>query len=114
MSTEQLADRLIYAKQHVPFVQANLIEMEQDDLAEVERFRERLMQTRSLGKQTRSAVSLIQVRPIIRNGGAAPDDRAWERALDYYLDALRPIQRYPGSAPANATGARACRRRCEL
>jgi B12-binding domain/radical SAM domain protein of rhizo-twelve system len=41
MSTGQLADRLIYAKQRVPFVQANLIEMEQDDLAQVEKFRER-------------------------------------------------------------------------
>jgi len=39
MSTDELADRLIYAKQRVPFVQANLIEMEQDELDEVERWR---------------------------------------------------------------------------
>ena len=44
MSTEELAARLIYAKQRVPFVQANLIEMEQDDLAAVDEFRELLLQ----------------------------------------------------------------------
>ena len=44
MSTEELAARLIYAKAAVPFVQANLIEMEQDDLAAVDQFRELLLQ----------------------------------------------------------------------
>ena len=84
MSTEELADRLIYAKQHVPFVQANLIEMEQDDLAEVERFRERLMQ---YGVWANKPVPLYPYpgSPDYTKRWGAPDDRAWERALDYYL-----------------------------
>src|SRR5437763_13273130 len=42
ISTEQITDRLIYAKQHVPFVQANLLDSEADDPAEVEAWRMQL------------------------------------------------------------------------
>ena len=40
----------------------------------------------------------------------APDDHAWERALDYYLDASRRVQRHPGRASAAARPARTCSR----
>jgi anaerobic magnesium-protoporphyrin IX monomethyl ester cyclase len=85
MSTDQLADRLIYAKQRVPFVQANLIEMEQDDLARVEQFRERLMQH---GVWANKPVPLYPYpgSPDYTKRWGQPDDRAWERALDYYLE----------------------------
>lgn len=43
ISTDDLRDRLVYAKQRVPFVQANLIEMRQDDPGEVERWRQSLL-----------------------------------------------------------------------
>jgi len=84
MSTEELADRLIYAKQRVPFVQANLIEMEQDDLAQVERFRERLLQ---YGVWANKPVPLYPYpgSPDYTKRWGQPDDQAWERALDYYL-----------------------------
>ena len=84
MSTEQLADRLINAKQRVPFVQANLIEMEQDDLASVEQFRDRLLQH---GVWANKPVPLYPYpgSPDYTKRWGAPDDRAWERALDYYL-----------------------------
>jgi anaerobic magnesium-protoporphyrin IX monomethyl ester cyclase len=42
MTTDQLADRLIEAKRHIPFVQANLIEMPQDDDEAVQRWRKRM------------------------------------------------------------------------
>jgi anaerobic magnesium-protoporphyrin IX monomethyl ester cyclase len=84
MSTDQLAERLIYAKQRVPFVQANLIEMEQDDLTQVEQFRERLMQH---GVWANKPVPLYPYpgSPDYTKRWGQPDDRAWERALDYYL-----------------------------
>ena len=61
MSTEELAGRLIYAKQRVPFVQANLIEMEQDDLAAGRTVSRAAHAVRSLGKQTRPLVSLSRI-----------------------------------------------------
>jgi anaerobic magnesium-protoporphyrin IX monomethyl ester cyclase len=84
MSTEELADRLIYAKQRVPFVQANLIEMEQDDLEAVERFRERLLEH---GVWANKPVPLYPYpgSPDYTKRWGQPDDRAWERAHDYYL-----------------------------
>ena len=84
MTTDQLADRLIYAKQRVPFVQANLIEMEQDDLSEVDRFRERLL---AHGVWANKPVPLYPYpgSPDYTKRWGTPDDRAWERAHDYYL-----------------------------
>jgi B12-binding domain/radical SAM domain protein of rhizo-twelve system len=84
MSTDDLANRLIFAKQFVPFVQANLIEVEVDDLQEVEQFRERLRQH---GVWANKPVPLYPYPGspdyVLRWG--QPDDRAWERATDYYL-----------------------------
>ena len=71
MSTEELAARLIYAKQRVPFVQANLIEMEQDDLAAVDQFRERLTAARCLGQQARAAVSVSRLARLHEAMGTA-------------------------------------------
>jgi anaerobic magnesium-protoporphyrin IX monomethyl ester cyclase len=84
MTTEQLADRLIFAKQHVPFVQANLIEMEQDSPDEVERFRQTLI---AAGVWANKPVPLFPYpgSPDYTKRWGAPDDLAWERATDHYL-----------------------------
>jgi hypothetical protein len=84
MSTSELADRLIYAKQRVPFVQANLIEMEQDNLEEVERWREYL---HSYGVWANKPVPLYPYpgSPDYTKRWGQPDEYAWERAHEYYL-----------------------------
>jgi B12-binding domain/radical SAM domain protein of rhizo-twelve system len=84
MSTDDLAARLIYAKQRIPFVQANLIEMEQDDLEEVERWRVHLNEH---GVWANKPVPLYPYpgSPDYTKRWGAPDDRAWERAHEYYL-----------------------------
>lgn len=84
MSTDQLAERLILAKQHVPFVQANLLEMEEDDPASVEAFRQRLIAN---GVWANQPVPLYPYpgSPDYTKRWGVPDDRAWERATDYYL-----------------------------
>jgi B12-binding domain/radical SAM domain protein of rhizo-twelve system len=84
MSTDELAARLIYAKQRVPFVQANLIEMRQDDPAEVDAFRRRLLDA---GVWANEPVPLFPYpgSPDYTRLWGPPDDRAWERAHDYYL-----------------------------
>ena len=84
MSTDSLADKLILARRHVPFVQANLIQMEEDDSGEVEQFRQRLI---AHGVWANKPVPLYPYpgSPDYTNRWGAPDANAWERATDYYL-----------------------------
>lgn len=84
LSTDELSERLILAREHVPFVQANLIEMPEDDEETVVRWRERLQ---AHGVWANDPVPLFPYpgSPDYRKLWGMPDDRAWERALDYYL-----------------------------
>jgi hypothetical protein len=94
MSTEELTERLIVAKRHVPFVQANLIAAGTDDAAAVEAWRAEL---------DRHGVWANKPVPLFPYPGTPdyclmwglPDDRAWERAHAHYLaqfDAFSDIQ----------------------
>ncbi|MGH9632627.1 MAG: TIGR04295 family B12-binding domain-containing radical SAM protein, partial [Bryobacteraceae bacterium] len=84
MSTEELTGRLIYAKQRMPFVQANLIEMEEDDLDAIEQWRQHLAR---FGVWANKPVPLFPYpgSPDYTLRWGPPDDSAWERAHDYYL-----------------------------
>jgi anaerobic magnesium-protoporphyrin IX monomethyl ester cyclase len=84
MSTDDLAGRLIEAKRHIPFVQANLIEMPQDEDEVVQRWR---TQMRDAGVWANDPVPLFPYpgSPDYRKLWGLPDDQAWERAHDHYL-----------------------------
>jgi anaerobic magnesium-protoporphyrin IX monomethyl ester cyclase len=84
LTTDQLAERLIEAKRHIPFVQANLIETAHDDDGEVERWRARM---RDAGVWANDPVPLYPYpgSPDYRRLWGEPDDDAWERAHDHYL-----------------------------
>ncbi|MBA3232050.1 MAG: TIGR04295 family B12-binding domain-containing radical SAM protein [Acidobacteria bacterium] len=84
LTTEQLADRLIHAKRSVPFVQANLLESGADDPADVEAWRRHLQQ---FGVWANKPVPMFPYpgSPGYTRRWGAPDDRAWERAIDFYL-----------------------------
>jgi B12-binding domain/radical SAM domain protein of rhizo-twelve system len=84
LSTEALTERLIYAKRSVPFVQANLI-ASGDKREEVQRWREVL---RRNGVWANDPVPLFPYpgSPDYTRLWGMPDDDAWERAVDYYLD----------------------------
>jgi B12-binding domain/radical SAM domain protein of rhizo-twelve system len=84
MNTDQLADRLVQARKHVPFVQANLIEMPQDDDPVVQRWRDRM---REAGIWANDPVPLYPYpgSPDYRKLWGEPDDFAWERAHEHYL-----------------------------
>lgn len=84
MSTDQLAERLIFAKRHIPFVQANLIAAGSDTAADIAAWREKLQ---AHGVWANDPVPLFPYpgSPDYRKLWGAPDDYAWERALDYYL-----------------------------
>ncbi len=94
MTTDQLADRLIEAKRHIPFVQANLIEMPQDDDEDVQRWRARMNEA---GVWANDPVPLYPYpgSPDYAALWGAPDDEAWERAHRHYLglfDAFSDVQ----------------------
>ena len=84
MQTAELTERLLIARQHVPFVQANLIKMPQDDDGTVRRWRETLQER---GVWANDPVPLFPYpsSPDYRKLWGVPDDRAWERALEHYL-----------------------------
>jgi B12-binding domain/radical SAM domain protein of rhizo-twelve system len=83
MSTDALAERLVFTKQHVAFVQANLI-ASGDDPGMVAAWRDRLQLH---GVWANDPVPLFPYpgSPDYRKLWGLPDDHAWERALDYYL-----------------------------
>lgn len=84
LSTDELADRLIYAKNRVPFVQANLLESQDDDPSEVEAFRQRLQ---NHGVWANEPVPLFPYpgSPDYTRRWGNPDEMAWERAHEHYL-----------------------------
>jgi anaerobic magnesium-protoporphyrin IX monomethyl ester cyclase len=88
ISTDQLAERLIYARRRVPFVQANLLESGTDDPAEVAAWRDRL---RRDGVWANKPVPMFPYpgSPGYTKRWGAPDDQAWERAMEDYLAGTR-------------------------
>ena len=84
LSTDELADQLIFAKRHVPFVQANLIANNLDTPQQIAAWREEL---RAAGVWANDPVPLFPYpgSPDYRKLWGLPDDDAWERAHDYYL-----------------------------
>jgi B12-binding domain/radical SAM domain protein of rhizo-twelve system len=84
MSTDELAERLLYAKRRVPFVQANLIKTAGDDPAMVAEWREKLQ---AGGVWANDPVPLYPYpsSPDYTRLWGPPDDQAWERAHAHYL-----------------------------
>jgi B12-binding domain/radical SAM domain protein of rhizo-twelve system len=110
MSTDDLAERLLYAKRRVPFVQANLIKVAGDDPGMVAAWRERLQRG---GVWANDPVPLYPYpsSPDYRRLWGTPDDAAWERAHEHYLtqfDRLSDIQE-DGVASLQALEAGCCR-----
>jgi B12-binding domain/radical SAM domain protein of rhizo-twelve system len=84
MSTDELTNRLIFAKRLVPFVQANLLAMTEDDADTVEAWRVRL---EANGVWANKPVPLFPYpgSPEYTRMWGPPDDFAWERAHEAYL-----------------------------
>jgi anaerobic magnesium-protoporphyrin IX monomethyl ester cyclase len=84
LSTAGFAERLITAKRHVPFVQANLLDAKVDSSEAIEAWREHLNR---FGVWANKPVPLFAYpgSPDYTRRWGLPDDRAWERALEAYL-----------------------------
>jgi B12-binding domain/radical SAM domain protein of rhizo-twelve system len=85
LSTGQLFDRLVFAKRVIPFVQANLLAMEEDSAEEMEAWRQNLLEK---GVWANKPVPLFPYpgSPEYTRRWGKPDDFAWERAHEYYLN----------------------------
>jgi len=84
LSTDQLADRLIYARRRVPFVQANLILSPGDDAAFVASWREKLRAAKVWANDP-APLYPYPSSPDYRRLWGEPDGEAWERGHAWYL-----------------------------
>ncbi len=84
MTTDELTDRLVLARRHVPFVQANLIAGAGDDADEIAAWREHL-QARGVWANDPVPMFPYPSSPEYHTRWGAPDDDAWERAHAHYL-----------------------------
>jgi B12-binding domain/radical SAM domain protein of rhizo-twelve system len=88
MTTERLSDLLIYAKQRIPWVQANLILTEHDERADVRAWQDRLKKE---GVWVSEPVPMFPYpgTPMYNQIFGPIDDQAWERAHHYYTNTFR-------------------------
>ena len=72
IGTDRISELLIYAKQRIPWVQANLILTDHDNKDEIRRWQEHLKATRRLGERAGADVSVSRdapVRAVVRATG---------------------------------------------
>jgi anaerobic magnesium-protoporphyrin IX monomethyl ester cyclase len=84
IDTGRISELLIYARNRIPWVQANLILTEKDDRGEIRRWQEGL---KARGVWVSEPVPMFPYpgSPLYAQTFAgAPDDQAWERAHRYY------------------------------
>ncbi|MDQ1450302.1 MAG: anaerobic magnesium-protoporphyrin monomethyl ester cyclase [Acidobacteriaceae bacterium] len=86
LSTDRIAELLMYARQCIPWVQANLIKTAKDDPALVAAWQKRL---KAHGVWVSEPVPMFPFPgspEYVQTFGMAPDDQAWERAHSFYLN----------------------------
>ena len=85
ISTDRITDLLVYAKQRIPWVQANLIKTPEDDPALVATWQQSL---KAQGVWVSEPVPMFPFPgspEYVTTFGAQPDEQAWERAHAFYL-----------------------------
>jgi B12-binding domain/radical SAM domain protein of rhizo-twelve system len=100
LSTAELTERLLHAKKCVPFVQANLLDCQSDNPGEVEEWRENLRQN---GVWSNKPVPLFAYpgSPDYKQRWGEPDDFAWERAHEVYLNQFEEFSDIQEQRPAS-------------
>ena len=88
ISTERLSHLLIYARRRIPWVQANLILTGHDDANQINAWKENLKRR---GVWVSDPVPMFPYpgAPAYQQMFGAPDDRAWERAHEYYMQTFQ-------------------------
>jgi anaerobic magnesium-protoporphyrin IX monomethyl ester cyclase len=89
INTGRIGELLIYARQRIPWVQANLILTDKDDKAEIHRWQEEL---KARGVWVSEPVPMFPFpgSPLyVQTFGELPDDTAWERAHHFYISLFK-------------------------
>ena len=89
MDTGRIRELLIYARQRIPWVQANLILTGHDDKREIQRWRDGL---KAHGVWVSEPVPMFPFpgSPLyVQTFAKLPDDTAWERAHHFYLSLFK-------------------------
>ncbi len=84
MSTERIDELLRFARRHIPWVQANLIANDDDDLQAIEVWRKGLIEA-GVWASKPVPVFAFPGSPLYAQLFGPPDDQAWERAHQHYL-----------------------------
>jgi B12-binding domain/radical SAM domain protein of rhizo-twelve system len=85
ITTDRISELLLYARQRIPWVQANLIKVPEDDPLEVAAWQNHL---KAHGVWVSEPVPMFPFPgspEYVTTFGAQPDERAWERAHEFYL-----------------------------
>lgn len=86
LTTDRISELLIYAKQRIPWVQANLIKTQYDDPNLVQQWQTRM---KAAGVWVSEPVPMFPFPGspnYVTTFGAQPDETAWERAHAFYLN----------------------------
>jgi len=89
IDTKRIGELLVYARQRIPWVQANLILTEHDDKAEIRRWQDEL---KAYDVWVSEPVPMFPFpgSPLyVQTFGELPDDSAWERAHHFYTSLFR-------------------------
>ncbi|MFL6436686.1 MAG: TIGR04295 family B12-binding domain-containing radical SAM protein [Terriglobales bacterium] len=89
LDTGRIGELLIYARQRIPWVQANLILTEKDDKIEIHRWQQEL---KARGVWVSEPVPMFPFpgSPLyVQTFGELPDDTAWERAHHFYTSLFK-------------------------
>ncbi len=89
IGTERITELLIYARQRIPWVQANLILTEHDDREDIRNWQEHLKQHEVWVSEPVPMFPFPGSPLYVQTFGAQPDDQAWERAHRYYTETFR-------------------------
>ncbi|RXH54007.1 TIGR04295 family B12-binding domain-containing radical SAM protein [Granulicella sibirica] len=85
ITTDRITELLVYARQRIPWVQANLIKVREDDPAQVADWQANL---KAQGVWVSEPVPMFPFPgspEYVTTFGEQPDENAWERAHDFYL-----------------------------
>ena len=89
IDTKRIGELLTYARQRIPWVQANLILTEHDEKAEIRRWQDEL---KAHGVWVSEPVPMFPFpgSPLyVQTFGELPDDTAWERAHHFYISLFK-------------------------
>jgi B12-binding domain/radical SAM domain protein of rhizo-twelve system len=85
ISTDRISELLIYARQRIPWVQANLIKVPEDDPAQVAAWQSNLKAHHVWVSEPVPMFPFPGSPEYVTTFGAQPDEQAWERAHNFYL-----------------------------